>query len=114
MATNQLREADVLRTILAYLKVHRIFHWRNNTGANRWAREGKARFVRFGTVGAPDIFIVHHGRCVGIEAKAPGKDLTAEQFAYATNFEEAGGIYALARSIEDVEVVLRRAEEANG
>ena len=37
-------EKDIQRTILDYLKMMKVFHWRNNTGA---VVRGK-HFVRFG------------------------------------------------------------------
>ena len=101
-----LKEADVLRTILDYLRVHRVFHWRNHTAGGKLGN----RFVRFGIPGAPDIFIVHRARCIGLEVKGPKGIQTPEQFAYSGNFRDAGGIYKVARSIEDVDQVLRYVE----
>lgn len=104
------RESDVLRTILAYLRLHKIFHWRNSVGATSGTYKGKKRFIRFGTPGAPDIFIVHKQRIIGVEVKGPGGSLSADQQSFATNFRDAGGIYVVAVGIEAVNQVLRYVE----
>jgi hypothetical protein len=108
-----MREADLQRTILDYLRMHRIFHWRNNTGAVAASYKGKARFFRFGAPGSPDIFAVttqHSGCCCqlfGIELKGPNGKQTARQREFEIGFTQAGGKYVLARRIEDVQEALR-------
>ncbi len=102
----RLKEADILRTILDYLRIHRVFHWRNQTAGGRLGQ----RFVRIGVLGAPDIFIVHRGKCIGIEVKSPEGKQREEQIAFGMEFSDAGGIYRLARGIEEVDEVLRYVE----
>ena len=99
----KLREADVLRTVGDYLKVHRIFHFRMNVGAMKVDK----RFVYFGMVGAPDIFAVYRGQVFAFECKAPGGEQTLGQRAFKVEFEAAGGIYVIVRSVEDVDLALR-------
>ena len=99
----KLREADVLRTVRDYLKVHRIFHFRMNVGAMKFDK----RFVYFGTIGAPDIFAVHHGRVFALECKSPTGFMQRSQIAFEQEFEKAGGIYVIVRSVEDVDLALR-------
>jgi hypothetical protein len=91
-------EADIQRTILDYLKLHKIVHWRNQSGA--W-KVGK-RYVRFGAVGSPDIFAVVQGTIFGIEVKKPGESQSKQQQAWEIMFLDAGGRYILAYSLEDV------------
>ena len=104
------READILRTILDYLKVHRVFHWRNNVGGVKWVRESKSRFVRFGTPGAPDIFVVYRSRIIGIEVKAVKGHPSDVQIKFGSDLESAGGLYMVARSIQEVDAMLRYVE----
>ena len=95
-------EADIQRTILDYLKLHRIFHWRNNSGA---IKTGK-RFIRYGCKGSPDIIALHRGQFVGIEVKGPGEDQTEDQLAFEQCVTKSGNRYIVARSLEDVERAL--------
>lgn len=95
-------ERDIQRTILDWLRVHRIFHWRNNSGAMASNYKGKPRFFKFGLVGSPDIFAVHRGICYGIEVKGAEGLQSRQQMVFQKDFEDAGGIYILAHSIEDV------------
>lgn len=97
-----LTEHEIQRQIIDWLRLRHIFFWRNNTGAFSGTYKGKKRFVRFGTPGAPDIFAVVQGRIIGIEVKRPGEQATLEQAAFGTVLEAAGGIWFIARSLDDV------------
>lgn len=98
----KLLESDIQRTILDWLCLHRIFHWRNNVGAFKGEYGGKNRFIRFGWPGSPDIFVINRGRILGIEVKGPRGKQSPQQKEFANGFAHAGGIYILARSLEDV------------
>lgn len=93
-----MKESDIQRVILDYLKVQRCFFWRNNVGGAKYGD----RFVRFGEKGSPDIFVVDAGRIYGIEVKADKGQQNPNQKAWAENFQKYGGIYIIARSLEDV------------
>lgn len=99
---NQLRERDIQKTILDYLALHRIFHWRANTGAFAAEHRGRSRFVRFGKKGQPDIMVVFRGVFIAIEVKRPGEAQTEAQREFQVDLELAGGVYVLACSLEDV------------
>jgi len=99
----QPKEADIQRLILDWLAAKRIFHYRQNTGAVKT----EDRFFRFGTVGAPDIVAVIAGQYVGIEVKAPRGSQSPGQREFEGRLRMAGGVYVLARSLEDVEAALR-------
>ena len=72
--------------------------WRSNTGISKFGD----RFVSFGIKGQADMTgIVADGRRLEIEAKAASKQ-TPEQAAFQKTIVRFGGIYILARSIEDV------------
>jgi hypothetical protein len=94
-------EAEVLRACLDYLAVRGIFAWRNNSGAV--PLEG-GRFIRFGYKGSPDILgILPGGKMLCIECKSARGKLSEEQKNFKVRVEKSGGIYIIARGIEDLE-----------
>lgn len=100
-----MRESDIQALILIYItSLPNTYAYRMNTGA---AHDG-TRMVRYGIPGQADIFACMHGRFVAIEVKtATGRQSKAQQ-QWQQNVERAGGIYILARSVEDVRVRLER------
>jgi hypothetical protein len=114
---HKLREQDIQRTIIAWLRLKRYFWWRNNTGAMVVAAGKNRRFIKFGTKGAPDIFVIRRVKTFttdplhrefseaqiwGIECKAPNGSQSVDQHAFEEAFREAGGYYLLAKSLDDV------------
>ena len=95
-------EKDIQRGILDYLTMKGIFHWRNNTGSFSSEYKGKSRFISFGAPGSPDIIAVRNGTCYGIEVKRPKGVQSESQKEFERAFTKAGGVYVLARSIDDV------------
>ena len=80
--------------------------WRANTGV---AQIG-SRVVRFGVPGQADLTgILPDGRRLEIELKSDGGRQTEDQGNFQRMIERFGGIYVLARSLDDVERELRRA-----
>lgn len=74
--------------------------WRANTGVARIGR----RVVRFGVPGQADITgILPGGRRLEIEIKSSTGRQTADQVNFQRMIERFGGLYILARSIEDVQ-----------
>jgi hypothetical protein len=105
-------EADVQKQILTLLQMRRIPAWRNNTGA-AWlpGAGGKMRPVRFSIPGAADVFAIlpPNGTFLAIECKrSKGGTHSDEQKAFGRMVRDAGGIYVLARSVQDVLEVLGR------
>ncbi len=79
--------------------------WRQNTGA---ARTKRGALVRFGIPGQADISgIYHDGRRIEIECKSARGRLRKEQKRWREMIEKHGGIYILARTVEDVGARLR-------
>lgn len=101
MASIKLKEADVQKSILEYLAVKKIFHFRNNSGAMGGEYKGKRWFMRFGAIGSPDIICVVNGRFIGIEVKGEKGVQSEHQKEFQRRLEEAGGRYIMARSIDD-------------
>ena len=99
----KLSEAEILSKILAYLKLTRIYAWRNSVGATVIGAGEHRRFVRFGHSGLSDIIgILSGGRFLAIEVKSAKGRITPEQRAFLDNIEERGGVAFVARSVEDV------------
>ena len=77
--------------------------WRQNVGT---ARDAGGRVVRFGLPGTPDILGTYQGRAIGIEVKSATGRQRPEQKLWQAQFERAGGLYILARSVDDVRQAL--------
>jgi len=74
--------------------------WRANVGVARIGR----RVVRFGVPGQADITgILPNGRRLEIEVKAPTGRQSEDQANFQRMIERFGGLYVLARSVEDVQ-----------
>ena len=58
--------------------------------------------------GVPDLLLCWRGRLHGIELKFGKGTLSDNQVAIANEILAAGGLWAMCRSVEEVEVVLRR------
>ena len=79
--------------------------WRANVGVARLGgphRNG-GRVVRFGLVGQADLTgILPNGLRLEIEVKSNGGRQSPEQCRYQVMIQRFGGVYVLARSVEDV------------
>ena len=93
-----------------------ILAFRMNTGAVHSEYKGKSRFMRFGVPGMADIlaFIPTYldGTLVGetpiwIEVKAPKGVQSELQKSFQKQVEDHGHRYAICRSVEDVEELLK-------
>jgi len=76
--------------------------WKNATGKARAL--GNNQVLSYGLVGSSDILgiIAPHGRMLCIECKVGSDKQRPEQLRFQTMIEERGGLYILARSLEDV------------
>jgi hypothetical protein len=108
-----VKERDIQRAVLDYLAARRIFAFRTNTGAAMLpGRGGKPQLVRFGYKGVADVIgcyqtpAAYKGRFFAIEVKGPKGKQSDEQADFQREVEKAGGIYILARSVEDVAKIL--------
>lgn len=96
-------QAEIL---LAIGRMPGAIFWRNNTGSLP-SRTG--RVVKFGLVGSPDIIGCHRGRFVGIEVKSSTGKQREAQINFQRAFERSGGLYILARAVDDVLAALEAA-----
>jgi hypothetical protein len=63
---------------------------------------GGTRLQRMGMrKGVPDLVILHSGRIMGLEVKSPDGALSREQKEFRAEWERAGGIYAVVRSMKE-------------
>ena len=93
-------EKEILKSILEYLGIMKIFVWRNNSGALRTESGG---FVRFGATGAPDIVgLLPGGQFFGIEVKRHGGKQTDAQRSFEEAIKKQGGVYILVFSLDEV------------
>jgi len=95
-------EIDIQRAILAALAGRRDLRvWRANAGVGL-TLDGQ-RMVRYGVRGQGDLTgVVAGGRRLEIEVKRPGQRQTKEQRLFGEMITRFGGLYVLARSVEDV------------
>jgi len=95
-------ESDVLKSIMAYLKIHPKVAWiaRINTGAMLIDH----RFVRFGFNGCSDIIgQLKDGRFLAVEVKRPGNVPTKLQNAFIQMVNDNGGLAFWADDVFTVE-----------
>jgi len=77
--------------------------WRNNTGATRIGD----RVISYGLKGSADISGIRDGgQRIEIECKSATGKQSPEQIAFGAMITKLGGLYVLARSVDDVEKAL--------
>lgn len=103
-------EHDIQSEILKHLTIEGVMHWRNNTGVvkKESAYGGVDRYVRFGSVGSPDIFAFKDGKLYGIEVKTEKGKQSDDQKKWEQRLNANGGNYILARSLDHVLVFFKR------
>lgn len=96
-----MNEAQTQQAILAALAGRRDLRiWRNNSGVavNQATNQG----VRFGVKGQADLSgLLQGGRRLEIEVKSATGRQTPEQKDFQAMIERFGGVYILARTVED-------------
>ena len=95
---NQMKESDVVKAILKYLKtVPNCFSWKEHGGM-------------YGTAGIPDIICCYCGRFVAFEVKTETGKLTKLQEATIRKIKEAKGQAFKVTSVEEVKQILEHME----
>jgi hypothetical protein len=102
-----LREKPIQNAILKEFGSNPALRlWRQNTGVGFYLdpRRGTRRAVRFGVKGAADLtgLVVGTGQRLEIEVKAEGEGQSPEQAIYGQMIRRCGGLYIVARNVEDV------------
>jgi hypothetical protein len=105
----KVKEADVLRSVDQALSLHKIFHYRNNSGGFKTDSGG---FVRAGYTGSSDfIGICPDGRFLAVECKRPeGGVLSAAQREFLDTINRNGGVGIVVTSVESLISQLKEAE----
>ena len=102
----KILEKDVLRVVLHYLTIRKVWHRRINSGAavvEPGSPGTKRRFLRFGAPGMPDILArTESGTVIWIECKSPTGKLSEDQRKWKEDMDRFGDIYIVARRLEDV------------
>lgn len=100
------RESVVVAQCLTYLRLQRIFAWRNNTGA---CLAGK-QLVRFGLKGSSDIIgVTNDGRFLAIECKTDKGTTSEWQDRFLHEVERRGGVALVVHSVEELMEKLEKA-----
>lgn len=104
-------ESQILDSILTYLKLCRIFSWRNNNGAVFDPKIGTFRSPpKHSLKGIPDILgILKGGRLLALEVKKQGGRVSPEQSDFIKKAVELGALCAVVYSLDDVIEVLKNA-----
>lgn len=85
--------------------------WRANAGVASYGYGKNKRKVRYGVPGQADLTgILSDGRRLEIETKSAKGTLSDEQKNYRAIIERFGGLYIVARSVQDVTDALKREE----
>ena len=102
-AAKEDRESTVLHDCLKLLHKKGIYSWRNNSGT-LWSG---GQPVSFGYPGSADIIgLLSGGRFLAVECKSATGRQSAKQIKFQANIEANGGLYILARNVEDLEMGL--------
>jgi len=112
--TIDLHERDILKPCLeALFYRYGVTVWRNHAGKVELASRGRARpyWMQLGAAGSPDIVgFLDDGRFLGIEIKTRTGKERADQLAMRTKVETAGGVWIVARSVDEMLAALLAAQ----
>lgn len=93
-------EQEIQKKCLNWLLKSRIFAWRNQSTGLFDREKG---FFRTGPKrGAPDLIAIKDGQFIGLEIKRPGGKLREDQINFGKCVVDAGGIYWVIRSMEEL------------
>lgn len=101
-------EKDIQSSICDYLAARRHFFWRQNTAPTiQKSKKGWSfrKMPKHSLKGVADIILVHTGRPYFLEVKRPNTKQSADQVDFQQRAEKAGALYAVVRSIEDVQAL---------
>jgi hypothetical protein len=108
-------EAELLKQVIAYLRLRGWFAWRNGTGAFPLQSEGsKRRFFRAGAPGSGDVFAIKAGVFLSIEVKTATGRVRPSQADWMDRVNEHGGVAFVVRSIAGLEEALATLDSGRG
>lgn len=97
----KITESDIQRQIKEYLQWHGWFVVKIHQSLGSYR-------------GIADLYALKNGRHVWIEVKTPTGRLSEDQVKFREDVLAHGGVYIVARGIEDVEHLCRRREAMKG
>lgn len=103
----EVQEKFIQKAILDYLRVRGFLCKRNNAGMSYGEHKGKKWAIKIGESGWPDIEGVvkdgeNKGKYFGIEVKSRTGILSENQLRIGGEITRNGGIWFVARSVDDV------------
>jgi len=105
----KVSESDIQNTILRYLKLKKVFHYRQNSSAVKIDK----RFIRSTSInGLPDIICILEGTYIGLEVKTDIGTLNANQIKTHREIIAAGGLVYVVRSLNDVKAIFEKRQDA--
>lgn len=106
-----VKESELQRACLDWLKAHKITAWRMPIGPVKHSRGGRDVWSKSPLKGFPDIAgvlkVKTPGRFFVIELKSAKGTLRQEQKAWILKLQAAGAAVAVVRSIEELEEKMR-------
>ena len=111
-AMGKVSEAAILRSIMEYLAARHVFAVRMNSGTQIGSYKGKKWAIHMNAPGTADILAFPAGRFrvirpTWIEVKTATGKQSELQKSFQAKVEAEGHVYAVCRSIEDVEELLK-------
>ena len=95
-------QAAILDALAKMVPERDGFFWRSQPPPARWREGLRTGMALHPTeIGQPDICGCWRGRFIALEIKRPGGHLRPSQKAFADRIIAAGGIYTIARSVEE-------------
>lgn len=104
-ASRQTPERDILAAIRVYLRQRHVTHWRVPT-TGQVSSHTASGFQHNPARGMPDLLCILGGQFLGIEVKTATGRLRPAQVAFRDAVHHAGGLYLVARSVDDVQRLL--------
>lgn len=102
-------EQQLVRQVLDYLALKRVFAWRQNQGAARYPKRGGGEyFVRATSLqGISDVIgVLPDGRFLAVECKTDGGRLRPTQEAFLDLVRTHGGVALVVRSLAELRAAL--------
>lgn len=99
-----MKESEIQKAILDYLSYKKdVYFFRAGSGL---IQTQQGRWFKTGKKGCPDIVCCKDGVFYGLEVKKDKSRLSEAQIQAKKDIEQAGGIYMVVKSIEDVAKII--------
>lgn len=105
-----LKEADILKSILEYLSYRDVLAWRVPGQGNVYTKNGEIHFRRSSTVGFPDIACLFKGVFICLEVKTKKGVISKYQKHWIDTLNDHGAIARVVRSVDNVIKILEEVE----